>query len=177
ADAVVFLFDAGGNIDEDFALLHSIAAEIAGKFTILAVNKCDLLSGDALAAYKERFSECLKAFDCAKSDAKPEENREVVFISVKQGGAADISDLIAAYLERNGAGSGGAILTGERHKALVDRAIAAIDRATASAKQGQPLDLIAYDVWECANALGEITGRNVTDEVIDTIFSKFCLGK
>ena len=177
ADAVVFLFDAGGNIDEDFALLHSIAAEIAGKFTILAVNKCDLLSGDAPAAYKERFRECLKVFDCAKADAKPEENREVVFISVKQGGAADISDLIAAYLERNGAGSGGAILTGERHKALVDRAIAAIDRATASAKQGQPLDLIAYDVWECANALGEITGRNVTDEVIDTIFSKFCLGK
>ena len=177
ADAVVFLFDAGGNIDEEFALLRSIAREISGKYLILAVNKCDLLSDDALAAYKTGYAEQLAAFDAADPDNGPGNNREIAYISVRQGGAADISDRISAYLERHGAGSGGAILTGERHKALVDKAIAAIDRAAASAKAGRPLDFIAYDVWECANTLGEITGRNVTDEVIDTIFSKFCLGK
>jgi tRNA modification GTPase len=167
ADVVIFMFDAGGNIDEDHRLLRSLAGETAGKHLILAVNKCDLLSTDALAAYKTRF----------EAEITPENSAETVYISVKQGGAAEITDRIAAYLERHGAGSGGAILTGERHKALVDRAIAAIDRATVSAGEGRPLDFIAYDVWECANALGEITGRNVTDEVIDTIFSKFCLGK
>jgi tRNA modification GTPase len=167
ADVVIFMFDAGGNIDEDLRLLRSLASETAGKHLILAVNKCDLLSADALAAYKTRF----------EAEVTPENAAETVYISVKQGGAAEISDRIAAYLERHGAGSGGAILTGERHKALVDKAIAAIDRATVSAGEGRPLDFIAYDVWECANALGEITGRNVTDEVVDTIFSKFCLGK
>ncbi|MBP5730038.1 MAG: tRNA uridine-5-carboxymethylaminomethyl(34) synthesis GTPase MnmE [Clostridia bacterium] len=167
ADVVIFMFDAGGNIDEDLRLLRSLAGETAGKHLILAVNKCDLLSPDALAAYKTRF----------EAEITPENAAETVYISVKQGGAAEISDRIAAYLERHGAGSGGAILTGERHKALVDKAIAAIDRATVSAGEGRPLDFIAYDVWECANALGEITGRNVTDEVVDTIFSKFCLGK
>ena len=167
ADVVVFMFDAGGNIDEDLRLLRSLASETAGKHLILAVNKCDLLSADALAAYKTRF----------EAEVTPENAAETVYISVKQGGAAEISDRIAAYLERHGAGSGGAILTGERHKALVDKAIAAIDRATVSSGEGRPLDFIAYDVWECANALGEITGRNVTDEVVDTIFSKFCLGK
>ncbi|MBO5076847.1 MAG: tRNA uridine-5-carboxymethylaminomethyl(34) synthesis GTPase MnmE [Clostridia bacterium] len=167
ADVIIFMFDAGGNIDEDLRLLRSLTGETAGKHLILAVNKCDLLSADALAAYKTRF----------EAEISPENAAETVYISVKQGGAAEISDRIAAYLERHGAGSGGAILTGERHKALVDRAIAAIDRATVSAGEGRPLDFIAYDVWECANALGEITGRNVTDEVVDTIFSKFCLGK
>lgn len=167
ADVVIFMFDAGGNIDEDLRLLRSLAGETAGKHLILAVNKCDLLSTDALAAYKTRF----------EAEITPENAAETVYISVKQGGAAEISDRIAAYLERHGAGSGGAILTGERHKTLVDKAIAAIDRATISAGEGRPLDFIAYDVWECANALGEITGRNVTDEVVDTIFSKFCLGK
>ena len=44
-------------------------------------------------------------------------------------------------------------------------------------KNGFPVDLVASDLENAAFALGEITGITVTDEIVDKIFSKFCLGK
>ena len=40
-----------------------------------------------------------------------------------------------------------------------------------------PIDIIAINIKESLEKLGEITGKNVTDDVINKIFSKFCLGK
>ena len=177
ADVVIFLMDPAGNLDEELAMLGKISAAETKKHIILAVNKCDLLTEAELEAYKNHFSAENGAKNVeilTKACLDPE---DILYISVKNGGAAAISGKIREYLEKHGAGSGGAILTGERHKALVDRAILSIDRAILSAEEKRPLDFIAYDVWDCANALGEITGRNVTDDVVDMIFSKFCLGK
>lgn len=177
ADVVIFLMDPAGNLDEEIAMLGKISASDAKKHIILAVNKCDLLTEAELNAYKKHFF----SEDCAKNveilTNAGIDPGEILYISVKNGGAAAISDKIREYLEKHGAGNGGSILTGERHKALIDRAILSIDRAILSAEEKRPLDFIAYDVWDCANALGEITGRNVTDDVVDMIFSKFCLGK
>ena len=41
----------------------------------------------------------------------------------------------------------------------------------------QPLDLVAYDIKECWEKLGEITGETVGEDIIDEIFSRFCVGK
>ena len=53
----------------------------------------------------------------------------------------------------------------------------AAKRAEEAAEARKPLDLISCDVWDSARYLGGITGEDVTEDVIDTIFSKFCLGK
>jgi tRNA modification GTPase len=135
------------------------------------------MNDKALGAKKTGLERALTAENSRNSAEKLPRPEEIMYISVKNGGGSLISGRIKAYLEQHGAGSGGAILIEERHKDLVNRAIEAIDRAAVSAAKKSPLDLIAYDVWECAQALGEITGRNVTDDVIDMIFSKFCLGK
>lgn len=177
SDVVVFLFDATARTAEELALLKEISREISGKYIIFAVNKWDLVPESGKNAFRTDFlSEFSRFIDENPADLTAEAEK-VLFISAKNGGAGEISGKIAEYLEKNGAGGGGAIITGERHKNLIDRAIAAIDRATVSANQKMPLDIIASDVWECAEALGEITGRNVTDDVVDAIFSKFCLGK
>ena len=177
ADLIIYLIDPTAEISEELAALEHFCGETAGKKLIIAVNKCDLLTEEALSAYKT----VLNAAFCDKKWEDQSkmtcEAADMIYISVKNGGAAVISDKIKEHLLRHGAGSGGAILIEERHKNLIDRAIAAIDRAALSAAEKQPLDIIAYDVWECAQALGEITGRNVTDDVVDMIFSKFCLGK
>lgn len=65
----------------------------------------------------------------------------------------------------------------ERQKILVDRCRQSVSRATADAKNGVPLDMVALDVREAAGALGEITGEIGGEEVFERIFGSFCLGK
>jgi tRNA modification GTPase len=81
---------------------------------------------------------------------------------------------------------GGAALGGERHDFVVGnvrhqdalrRARSALDAACRGIEDGTPLDLVSFDVREAAIALGEITGANVDDELLDRIFRDFCIGK
>jgi tRNA modification GTPase len=81
---------------------------------------------------------------------------------------------------------GNAALGGERHDFVVGnvrhqdalrRARFALDTACSGIEDGIPLDLVSFDVREAATALGEITGANVNDELLDRIFRDFCIGK
>jgi tRNA modification GTPase len=64
-----------------------------------------------------------------------------------------------------------------RQKELVDRAVAALEETLVLADRPEPLDLIAPLLREGVNALGEITGEVSTAEILDTMFSRFCVGK
>jgi tRNA modification GTPase len=64
-----------------------------------------------------------------------------------------------------------------RQKALLDRAVAALDSVSGGAEAGVPLDALALDLREAADALGEITGELASAEVLEAVFSRFCLGK
>jgi tRNA modification GTPase len=64
-----------------------------------------------------------------------------------------------------------------RQKNLVEAAAAALEEALALAEQGQPLDLIAPPLREAVNSLGEITGEVSTADILEEMFSKFCVGK
>ncbi len=66
-------------------------------------------------------------------------------------------------------------LTEERHFDAINRALKSINNAKAN--KGAPLDLIAYDIKECWDILGEITGETASESIIDEIFKKFCVGK
>ena len=44
-------------------------------------------------------------------------------------------------------------------------------------EKGTPIDIIEMDLKDCWNTLGEIIGETYTDELLDEIFSRFCLGK
>jgi tRNA modification GTPase len=64
-----------------------------------------------------------------------------------------------------------------RHQDSLRRAAAALRAALDALDQGLPLDLASFDVRAAAAALGEITGDNVDDELLDRIFREFCIGK
>ena len=55
--------------------------------------------------------------------------------------------------------------------------IESIEQAQESLSLNMPLDIISIDIKDAVERLAEITGENVTEEVIDGIFSRFCLGK
>jgi len=78
-----------------------------------------------------------------------------------------------------GRASDAALLTRERHRAAVREAIAALGNALVAIGKGQGgvAELVAQDLREAAAAIGSVTGRTGSEDVLDVVFSTFCIGK
>ncbi len=72
--------------------------------------------------------------------------------------------------------SEGAQVTSERHRDALARAAEAIERAVL-AEQVSTLEVVAGELQLATSALGEITGENAHDALLDEIFRRFCIGK
>ena len=69
------------------------------------------------------------------------------------------------------------VITNERHKNLISTAIKNLNEAERSLNIGMPVDIIAINLKDVLHNLGEITGEEASEEIINEIFSRFCLGK
>ena len=69
------------------------------------------------------------------------------------------------------------VITNVRHKNLITKAIEEINKTRKSIKDKTPIDIVAIYIKEILEDLGNITGEFVTEDIINEIFSKFCLGK
>lgn len=92
-----------------------------------------------------------------------------------------IDALRQAILDRvcGGAAEGddGHVVTSERHRALLQQAADAVLRASVGVEQARPTEVLAIDIRDAAHALAEIAGEAVGEEVLDTLFRRFCIGK
>ncbi|MBO4897961.1 MAG: tRNA uridine-5-carboxymethylaminomethyl(34) synthesis GTPase MnmE [Clostridia bacterium] len=104
---------------------------------------------------------------------------ETLSISAKTGAGLDILRKRIVELVTDGAKSSveRAMITNIRQKEALLRARENLRGALSTIEGGFPIDLAASDLENAASSLGEITGETVNDEIIDKIFSKFCLGK
>jgi tRNA modification GTPase len=69
------------------------------------------------------------------------------------------------------------LIMGARHADLLEKTAAALDTATAQLATGQPEDLVSISLRSAYLSLGEILGEQVHDDIVDRIFSEFCVGK
>jgi tRNA modification GTPase len=69
------------------------------------------------------------------------------------------------------------ILTNSRHADALRRTLAALERAKENLERQSPIDMLASDIRAALSSLGEITGETVTEEILDRVFSNFCVGK
>lgn len=101
----------------------------------------------------------------------------VLTVSARDG--TGLGALTAAVEERFGTGAraDGSILTNARQAGAVERAARAIDCAGASMRAGMTPDAVLLDVEAAMEALGEITGRTVREDITARIFERFCVGK
>ena len=150
ADLVLLVIDAQqGWTPEDRALLERIPPAVP---RLVVANKQDLLETEAPA----------------EAD---------VLLSAISGEGED--QLVKAVLTRCGAGDASAVLLAlnERQRDLAARAAEALARSQEVAAQQLPWDFWTIDLREAIRALGEITGEELTEAVLDRVFSRFCIGK
>jgi len=69
------------------------------------------------------------------------------------------------------------VITNSRHKEAIDKTISSLKNIEKSTIEGMPLDMVSIDLQNALSFLGEILGENVSEDIINGIFSKFCLGK
>jgi len=106
-------------------------------------------------------------------------DRPVIWISAEQGtGLAELEDQIVdlvlyGKIDR----SDSLMVTNIRHKQALERAAFHLREAISAVKNLVPVDIVAIDLRDAWEALGEITGSSVDDNLIDRIFKDFCVGK
>jgi tRNA modification GTPase len=69
------------------------------------------------------------------------------------------------------------VVTSERHRALLQQAADAMMRVAEGVEQARPTEVLAIEIRDATHALAEIAGETVGDEVLDTLFRRFCIGK
>ena len=73
--------------------------------------------------------------------------------------------------------NGSIVVSNLRHYEALTRADESLSRALEALDNGLPADLLSEDIRQVLHALGEITGEITTDDILTSIFSKFCIGK
>jgi tRNA modification GTPase len=103
----------------------------------------------------------------------------VVHVSAKNGDGLDAlrSTLVRLAGSSSAATEGGQIVTRQRHRAALQSALEKLIVAIAATGAGASGEFIALDLRGAADSLGEITGEVTTEEILNNVFSSFCIGK
>ncbi|MCD8089762.1 MAG: tRNA uridine-5-carboxymethylaminomethyl(34) synthesis GTPase MnmE [Clostridiales bacterium] len=159
ADIIFMMTDGSrGLSEEDIRLLEFIK----GKKAIIIINKSDLkqiTTEETLLPYAER--------------------ENIITVSVKEDMGVDLifERLKALFMLGEIDINDSACITGERNLESLRKAEKALMNVIETVDGGFPEDFLSMDLNEAYSALGEITGESLEEDVIDKIFSQFCLGK
>ena len=97
--------------------------------------------------------------------------------SVTGYGLDKLENAVAALFPAGDPGEAGSLLTDQRQEEAADRARAAVRRALEALENGLTPDAALTDAEEALDAIGELTGRTAKEEIVEQIFSRFCVGK
>jgi tRNA modification GTPase len=153
ADIVLLVLDQSLPLDDvDLALM----AEVKNPHVILVWNKSDL----------------------APAGNKAEVRSSVRVSAMTRQGLDELKAMMVRIaLDGQGFDGRGLVINDMRHVEALRRAEGALARAESAAQENRPFEFTVEDIKSAVNELDAITGRNVDDDVIEQIFSKFCIGK
>jgi len=159
ADLILFLIDGSRPLSEED---RSIFKEVKERETLIAINKIDLPQ----KVEKEEISSFFPDREIIEISATKEINiellKEKIASFILEKAAPSFDDLLVMNL---------------RQKKALEEAKKSLARALEGVDQGLSEELIAFELREGIKHLGEITGEVVTDEILNRIFSRFCIGK
>ena len=190
ADVVLVVLDASEISGDDFTPDWELLEKTHDRPRVIICNKSDLLNGD--------HSEIARKISLAGSDearvALTETATRIVAEGAKLNAASVPSTIFTSALTGEGIeelrtrvlatvhGDAGAehesgFLTNVRQQKLVEDAIAALDRAAAAVPLKTPHEMVLLDLYNALRPLDEITGATTADDILNLIFSSFCIGK
>lgn len=154
ADVRVLVLDSSCAIEnEDREALHGLAPHI------VVLSKGDLPSKVDAAAARREFPQAQAALVCAP----------------KGEGLENLKQLLVSYAPLDGAES--SMLSQARHVQAAKQACDSLDDVVRAIDDAMPLDVCAVDLSAALDALGEITGETMSEQVISEVFARFCVGK
>ena len=159
ADLIIAIFDSSKDFNKEDQEILDIAKS---KKSIIILNKSDL---------ENRVSADSEIFKDVKSN--------IISISaLNKIGIEDIFEEITKLFNLNEINlDNEVVITNLRQKNLISKAIESVNKAIKSLEEGMTSDIVAIFIKDILDDLGSITGEIATDEIIDEIFAKFCLGK
>jgi tRNA modification GTPase len=156
ADLVLVVFDASQNVaKEDNELLR----QVQGRPAIVVGNKCDLESSSQWSVTSGQFAS--------------------VQVSALTGqGIGELRTEILRHIGgETGAQAESGFLTNVRHQGLVQESLTALQAASNAVTGRIPHEMLLLDLYNALRPLDAITGATTTDDILNLIFSKFCIGK
>ncbi len=167
ADLLIYVIDASAPLDEND---NEILQLMKGKPAIILLNKSDL----NMVVGK---SEVQKAY--YQSNGENSENIPIIEVSAKHQQGIDLVEqtLKDMFFEGNLAFNDEIYITNVRHKTALRDACDALNRVRDSIHGKMPEDFYSIDLMDAYEALGSITGETIGEDLVNEIFSKFCMGK
>ena len=170
ADLILYVVDASGNIDEDD---QNIISLLDGKKAIILLNKSDLENKITEESLKENLAKRLKhsedirilrtsTIDPSSENSGMEELEETIRNMFFEGELKQNNELVVTNL---------------RHKEALQDALHSLQLVERSIEDGMPEDFYSIDLTSAYASLGKIIGEEVDEDVVNEIFSKFCMGK
>tara|TARA_Y100001968_G_scaffold332068_2_gene388900 strand:+ start:406 stop:1800 length:1395 start_codon:yes stop_codon:yes gene_type:complete len=159
ADLILLIFDLNsGWTDEDNRLLSKLPKESS---VLIVGNKSDTLKENALGTKKKEL--CHGKSDIIFSSLTGDGEGVLIEEILKRCGAEDIQSMQIAL--------------NERQTDLARKAVQSLEKVDKTAKENLPWDFWTIDLRQAIQALGEITGEEISENLLSKIFSRFCIGK
>lgn len=159
ADLIIAIFDSSKELDEED---YEILKLIKNKKSIILLNKNDLKN----------------VIDENNEKIKNASENILKISALNKTGLEELYNKITEMFNLNEINLDNELLiTNVRHKNIIEKAIQDVKMANEALLNGMPIDIITIYIKQILDDLGEITGDCVTEDIINEIFSKFCLGK
>ena len=157
ADLIIAIFDITKKLDEEDKKILDI---IGNKKSIIVLNKIDLVEKVGIPKEISKYENIIEMSALNKQGIEEMYNKIAELFKFN-----DIED------------DNSFIITNIRHKELIKKANKNIEDAINTLKNNLPIDIISINIKDALENLGNITGENVSESIINEIFKKFCLGK
>jgi tRNA modification GTPase len=159
ADLVMVVLDAATEVS---AVDRELLADVAGRAAIVVLNKSDLGAAAEFAPSVQPEGRALTVLQCSALTGE---------------GIAELRAELLRAVHGSVREDGGALLTNLRQQGRVAAARTALEAAAASAANRIPHEMVLLDLYEALRALDELTGATTADDILNRIFSTFCIGK
>jgi len=170
ADLILYVVDASGNFDEDD---QNIISLLDGKKAIILLNKSDLENKITEESLKENLAKRLKHSEDIRIL-----RTSTIDPSSENSGMEELEETIRnMFFEGELKHNNELVITNLRHKEALQDALHSLQLVERSIEDGMPEDFYSIDLTSAYASLGKIIGEEVDEDVVNEIFSKFCMGK